>query len=55
MKPNSKMPAQVAALMIVGGMGAVVALHAAEQTRAFRQPFPLGGAEIRLANLAGRI
>jgi DUF4097 and DUF4098 domain-containing protein YvlB len=50
MKPISRMSALSAALMLSLG----VAANAAEQTRAFRQPFP-AGAEVRLANLAGRI
>jgi hypothetical protein len=55
MKPISRMPALAAALTLLAGMGAAPALHAAPQTRAFRQPFPSGQREIRLANLAGRI
>jgi putative adhesin len=55
MKPNSRMPALVAALTLLGGAGGVATLHAAPQTRTFRQAFPLGQQEIRLANLAGRI
>src|SRR5262245_4166645 len=50
MKPISRTSALSAALML----SLVVAAHAAEQTRAFRQPFPAKG-EVRLANLAGRI
>lgn len=53
MKPNSKMPALAAALILLGA--AAPAVHAAEQTRSFRQPFPAGKAEVRLANLAGKI
>jgi DUF4097 and DUF4098 domain-containing protein YvlB len=49
----SRMPALAAALMLVAG--AAPALHAATQSRAFRQAFPMGEAEVRLANLAGRI
>lgn len=55
MKRNTSMPALAAALMLLAGVGMVPALHAAQQTRAFRQAFPGGRGEIRLANLAGRI
>lgn len=51
MRTNSKVPALAAGLMIAG---AAIA-SAAPQTRAFRHAFPEGQAELRLANLAGRI
>jgi putative adhesin len=53
MNRSTSMPALGAALMLFAG--AVPALYAAPQTRAFRQAFPAGGGEVRLANLAGRI
>jgi hypothetical protein len=49
----SRMSALAAALTLLAG--AAPALHAATQSRAFRQAFPMGEAEVRLANLAGRI
>lgn len=52
MKPISRTSALSAALMLA--LGGAATAHAAEQTRAFRQPFP-AKAEVRLANLAGRI
>ncbi|HEX4965482.1 MAG TPA: DUF4097 family beta strand repeat-containing protein [Thermoanaerobaculia bacterium] len=55
MKSISKVPALAAALMLALGVGAAAALHADEQTRAVHQAFPAGAAEVRLANLAGRI
>jgi Putative adhesin len=55
MKANSRTPALAAALMILGVVGGVAALHATPQTRSFRQAFPAGEQEVRLANLAGRI
>ncbi|HEX9940934.1 MAG TPA: DUF4097 family beta strand repeat-containing protein [Thermoanaerobaculia bacterium] len=55
MKPISRMPALAAALTILAGVGAAHDLHAATQSRSFRQAFPAGRGEIRLANLAGRI
>jgi len=54
MKPNSRMPALAAALMFLG-LGGAAALYASPQTRTFRQAFPQGEQELRLANLAGRI
>jgi DUF4097 and DUF4098 domain-containing protein YvlB len=54
MKPISRTSALSAALMLSLGVAVVSSAHAAEQTRAFRQPFS-AGAEVRLANLAGRI
>ncbi len=51
MKSISRTSALSAALMLSLGMATA---NAAEQTRAFRQPFP-ANAEVRLANLAGRI
>ena len=48
-----RMPALAAALLLVAG--AAPALYAQVQTRAFRQAFPSGQGEVRLANLAGRI
>jgi hypothetical protein len=52
----SRMPAFTAALTLLAGTAVVPAsLHAEAQTRAFRQAFPSGAGEIRLANLAGRI
>lgn len=53
MRPNSKVPGVAAALMLSLGTAAVV--QAAEQTRALHQAFPAGAAEVRLANLAGRL
>jgi DUF4097 and DUF4098 domain-containing protein YvlB len=57
MKPNTRMPARIplAALTLLAGVAAVPALYAEPQTRAFRQAFPAGQGEVRLANLAGRI
>ncbi|HEY7213506.1 MAG TPA: DUF4097 family beta strand repeat-containing protein [Thermoanaerobaculia bacterium] len=52
MNRSVPMPALAAALMLVAG---APALHAAPQTRAFRQALPALGPETRLANLAGRI
>lgn len=52
MKSISRTSALSAALMF--SLGVATTAHAAEQTRAFRQPFPANG-EVRLANLAGRI
>jgi hypothetical protein len=51
------MPALAAALTLLTGIAAMMpaTLHAEVQTRAFRQAFPAGGGEVRLANLAGRI
>src|SRR4051812_13789492 len=55
MKSISRTSALSAALMLSLGVATVATTaHAAEQTRAFRQPFPANG-EVRLANLAGRI
>jgi DUF4097 and DUF4098 domain-containing protein YvlB len=56
MKPHSRPSARIsmAALTLLTGI-AVPALHAEPQTRAFRQAFPAGQEEVRLANLAGRI
>ncbi|HEV2852888.1 MAG TPA: DUF4097 family beta strand repeat-containing protein [Thermoanaerobaculia bacterium] len=55
MKPASpRTPATLAALTLLAGI-AVPALHAEPATRAFRQAFPAGQGEVRLANLAGRI
>lgn len=54
MNRNSRVPALAAALTIVAGAGALAA-HAEVKTRSFRQPFPAGTAELRLANLAGRL
>jgi len=52
----SRMPAFTAALTLLAGTAVVPAsLHAEAQTRAFRQAFPSGAGEVRLANLAGRI
>src|SRR5260221_6373075 len=53
MKFNSIVPGLAAALMF--SLGAASAVHAAEQTRALHQAFPAGAAEVRLANLAGRL
>jgi DUF4097 and DUF4098 domain-containing protein YvlB len=53
MKFNSRLPALGAAVML--SLGAAPAIHAAEQTRALHQTFPAGAAEVRLANLAGRL
>jgi hypothetical protein len=53
MKPTSRTSALGAALILSLGVAAAPAAHA-EQTRAFRRAFP-AGAELRLANLAGRI
>src|SRR5436309_7508992 len=50
MQSNPRVPALAAALMLSLGVA-----HAAEQTRALHQAFPAGAAEVRLANLAGRI
>ncbi|HEX3557332.1 MAG TPA: DUF4097 family beta strand repeat-containing protein [Thermoanaerobaculia bacterium] len=55
MKSNPKVPALAAALMLSLGVAAAPAVQAAEQTRALHQAFPAGAAEVRLANLAGRI
>ena len=55
MKRLSRMPALAAALTLAAGVATVPALYAEVQTRAFRQAFPSGQAEVRLANLAGRI
>ena len=54
MKSNSRVPVLAAALMLSLG-AAVTAAHAAEQTRTLHQAFPAGAAEVRLANLAGRL
>ncbi|HKI04791.1 MAG TPA: DUF4097 family beta strand repeat-containing protein [Thermoanaerobaculia bacterium] len=49
-------PALTAALTLLAGIAAIPAsLHAEPQTRAFRQAFPAGEGQLRLANLAGRI
>lgn len=53
MKSFSRVSALAAGLALLTGLGTVSA-HAAVQTRAFRQTFP-AGAEVRLANLAGRV
>jgi Putative adhesin len=53
MRNISRVPALAAGLALLTGLGAVSA-HAAVQTRGFRQAFP-AGAEVRLANLAGRV
>lgn len=54
--PALGMPMLAAGLTLLAGIATVpAALHAEEQTRAFRQPFPAGAGEVRLANLAGRI
>lgn len=57
MTPNSRTSVRVplAALTLLAGIAAVPALYAEPQTRAFRQAFPAGQQEVRLANLAGRI
>jgi DUF4097 and DUF4098 domain-containing protein YvlB len=52
MRSDSKVPALGAALMLT--LGAAAAVQAAEQTRVLHQAFP-AGAEVRLANLAGRL
>lgn len=54
MKRLSTVTATAAALMFAIGLTAAPAAQAAE-TRSFRQAFPAGKAELRLANLAGRI
>ncbi|HEY9420552.1 MAG TPA: hypothetical protein VIW92_03990, partial [Thermoanaerobaculia bacterium] len=53
MRNTSRVPALAAGLVLLTGLGTVAA-HAAVQTRDFRQAFP-AGAEVRLANLAGRV
>lgn len=53
MKRLSRVTATAAALFAIG-LSAAPAARAAE-TRGFRQAFPAGKAELRLANLAGRI
>jgi DUF4097 and DUF4098 domain-containing protein YvlB len=55
MNRSFRMPALAAALTLLAAAAAAPALHAAAQTRAFRQAFPSGPGEVRLANLAGRI
>ena len=60
MTPNSRTSARVplAALTLLAGItgiAAVPALYAEPQTKAFRQAFPAGQQEVRLANLAGRV
>lgn len=59
MTPESRTSARVsmAALTLLAGVAgiAVPALYAQPQTKAFRQAFPAGQGEVRLANLAGRI
>ncbi len=55
MKRLHSMPALAAAWMLLAGVGTVPALQAEAKTRAFRQAFPSGQKEVRLANLAGRI
>ena len=50
----SRVTATAAALTFATGLSAAPAVHAAE-TRGFRQAFPAGKAELRLANLAGRV
>lgn len=53
MRNLSRVPALAAGLALLTALGTVSA-HAAVQTRGFRQAFP-AGAEVRLANLAGRV
>lgn len=60
MKPDSRTSARIstAALTLLAGVAGIAVpalLHAEPQTRAFRQAFPTGQEEVRLANLAGRI
>lgn len=55
MKPKTRMPAVAAALTLLAGAAVVPALYAETQSRAFRQAFPAGQGQVRLANLAGRV
>lgn len=59
MKPISRTSARLstsaAALTLLAGISVAPALYAEPQTKAFRQAFPAGQDEVRLANLAGRI
>ena len=54
MKPITRSSALAAALMLALGLAAAPGRSTPKQTRSFRQAFP-AGAEVRLANLAGRI
>ncbi|HSS49474.1 MAG TPA: DUF4097 family beta strand repeat-containing protein [Thermoanaerobaculia bacterium] len=54
LKSNSRVPELVAALLLLLG-ARTSGVQAAEQTRALHQAFPGGAAEVRLANLAGRL
>lgn len=54
LKSNSRVPELAAALLLLLGARAST-VQAAEQTRALHQAFPAGAAEVRLANLAGRL
>jgi len=55
MNRSNRVPALAAVLIFAAGVGAAPAARAEVKTRAFRQAFPAGTAELRLANLAGRI